>query len=211
LEDKVYTEQTQETSIIHLDKNENLKGLSFLDQLYQAILKKKVLEITYQSFSARAPNVFSFHPFILKEYNNRWFLVGKKADASGVMTLALDRLLSVEEDLTTPYLEEVFDGDRYYKNTIGVTVFGDDHIQTVVLKIDRKNAPYVRTKPFHASQQILERLEDGSVIFQLELNLNLELERLLLGFGASIEVLKPRQLRRRMRWHFKRAMEVYAS
>jgi len=53
LEDKVYTEKTKQSSIIHLDKNENLKGLEHLDTLYQAILKKIVLKITYKSFKAR--------------------------------------------------------------------------------------------------------------------------------------------------------------
>jgi len=46
LEDKVHTEKTNQSSIIHLDKNENLKGLEHLDVLYQAILKKLCLNIT---------------------------------------------------------------------------------------------------------------------------------------------------------------------
>lgn len=209
LEDKVYTEQTQETSIIHLDKNENLKGLAFLDQLYQAILKKRVLRIRYQSFSARQPNDFFFYPFILKEYNNRWFLVGKKTKSRELLTLALDRLIKVEEEDSIPYLNERFDGDAYYKNTIGVTVLAERHLQTIVLKVDKRNAPYVLTKPFHASQQVLEQLEDGSVFIQLRLHLNLELERVLLGFGSSIEVIKPRVLRRRMHQHFQWAVALY--
>ena len=61
LEDKVYTEKTHQSAIIHLDKNENLKGLEHLDTLYQAILKKIVLKITYQSFTARKPSEFVFH------------------------------------------------------------------------------------------------------------------------------------------------------
>jgi len=78
LEDKVHTEKNQQESIIHLDKNENLKGLEHLDTLYQAILKKICLTISYQSFKARESSDLIIHPYILKQFNNRWFLIGKK-------------------------------------------------------------------------------------------------------------------------------------
>ncbi|WP_261451200.1 helix-turn-helix transcriptional regulator [Marinilongibacter aquaticus] len=78
LEDKVYTEKNHRDSIIHLDKNEDLKGLEHLDVLYQAILKKLCLRIHYQSFKAKSPSYITLHPYILKEFNNRWFVVGRK-------------------------------------------------------------------------------------------------------------------------------------
>ena len=37
LEDKIYAEKSHTQPVIHLDKNEKLKGLHFLDELYQAI------------------------------------------------------------------------------------------------------------------------------------------------------------------------------
>ena len=70
LEDKVMVAQTQRQPVIDLEKNENLKGLEYLDLLYQAVLKRKVLLFTYQSFKARASSDFEFHPYLLKEYRN---------------------------------------------------------------------------------------------------------------------------------------------
>ena len=90
-----------------------------------------------------------------------------------------------------PYIDESFDGDVYYKNTIGVTVMNDTQIKEVLLKVDRYNAPYVLTKSFHWSQERVEELEDHSVIIKLTVHHNFELERLLLGFGEAVEVLKP--------------------
>lgn len=211
LEDKVYTEKTKSASIIHLDKNENLKGLVHLDALYQAILKKLCLKITYQSFKARVPSDFVFHPFILKEFNNRWFLVGKKHSEESIMTLALDRILRIEYDLKVTYQSDGFDGDDYYKDTIGVTVLKRGKPSAVVLKIDRYNAPYVLTKPFHASQEILEELAGGGVKIKLQVHQNFELERLLIGFGDGIEVLKPKALRTRIASKLERALALYDS
>lgn len=71
LEDKIYSEKSNTQPVIHLDKNENLKGLHFLEEIYQAIIKKVVLVITYKSFKSAEEKTFNFHPFILKEFNNR--------------------------------------------------------------------------------------------------------------------------------------------
>jgi predicted DNA-binding transcriptional regulator YafY len=208
LEDKVYTERTHQAPVIHLDKNEFLQGLEHLDVLYQAIIKKVVLKINYKSFRAREASVLTFHPFILKEFNNRWFLIGKTSVEKPVVNLALDRILSIEYDLKTPYLDESFNGDEYYKNTIGVTVLNDAQLQEVIFRVDNYNAPYILTKPFHASQEVLEMTDEG-VIFKIKVHLNFELERLILGFGDSIEVIAPGRLRNRILKKLKRSLEAY--
>ncbi|GAL76002.1 hypothetical protein JCM19275_2134 [Nonlabens ulvanivorans] len=51
--------------------------------------------------------------------------------------------------------------------------------------------------------------EDGSMTFQIFVNLNFELERLILGFGESIEVLKPRNLRQRIKRKTALAARIY--
>lgn len=211
LEDKVYTEKTHRTSIIHLDKNENLRGLKHLDVLYQAILKKIVLRITYQSFKARNPSEIIFHPFILKEFNNRWFLIGVVGKKTKISTFALDRILEVDYDLNIPFREENFNGDEYYKNTIGVTVLEEKHVQNISLKIDKSNAPYVLTKPLHHSQEVVKQHEDRSITITLKVHINFELERLILGFGDSIEVIAPRLLRNRIQKKLQIALQKYAK
>ena len=208
LEDKVYTEKTHQSSIIHLDKNEQLKGLEHLDVLYQAILKKICLRMTYQSFKARDADSFDFHPFVLKEFNNRWFVVGKKNVEQHILTLALDRIVGIDFNLEKEYLAHNFNADRYYANTIGVTVLTDEQLMNVVLRVDRSNAPYVLTKPFHHSQQLIKRDKKG-VVIELKVHLNFEFERLLLGFGDTIEVISPRILRSRIRRRLNQAAALY--
>lgn len=209
LEDKVYTEKTHQSAVIHLDKNEKLKGLEHLDVLYQAVLKKICLKIRYKSFKAREASEIILHPYILKEFNNRWFLVGKKNRERQILTLALDRIEKIDFDLKTKYIQGKFNGDEYYKNTIGVTVLNDEQCKEVVLEIDRSNAPYVTTKPFHHSQEVLEKLSNGGVRIKIKVHLNFELERMILGFGNSIQVISPRVLRNKMKRKLKSALDLY--
>lgn len=209
LEDKVYCNTEQKAAIIHIDKNEHLKGLEYLDVIYQSILKKIALNLEYKSFTSRNPQNFVFHPFILKEFNNRWFLVGVKDKRDQILTLALDRIVSIDMNLQTPYHDHDFDADTYYENTVGVTVLPQDQVQDIILKIDGHNAPYVLTKPFHHSQKLIQRHADKSITISLRLHHNYELERLILGFAESIEVIKPRRLKGRIKKQLKNAYLQY--
>ena len=209
LEDKVYTEQSRQTSIIHLDKNENLKGLHWLDELYQAIQKKVVLRIEYKSFKATQSSRFTFFPHLLKEFNNRWFLIGRNPKSAGVINLALDRILSVDYDFKTPYVEMEFDPDEFYKHVIGVTV-NRVRPTPIALRFDAWNAPYVITKPLHHTQRVISTLANGQVEITILVKPNFELERLLLGFGEAVEILKPSKLRKRIAERHKAAAQRYA-
>jgi predicted DNA-binding transcriptional regulator YafY len=209
LEDKIYAEKTSTQPVIHLDKNESLKGLHFLDSLYQAIIKKMVLKITYKSFTSRDENTFHFHAYILKEFNNRWFLVGRRRKTAPISNLALDRIIAVDFDFQAEYLEENFDAEKFYKNVVGITVNSGLQPRKVELKIDRVNAPYVLTKPLHNSQRLIKTNEDGSVIIHLFLIENYELHRLLLGFGSGLEVISPERLRNEMKGNLKTCLKQY--
>ncbi|WP_405574413.1 helix-turn-helix transcriptional regulator [Winogradskyella sp. Asnod2-B02-A] len=205
LEDSVNSSQKDKRAIIHLDKNEQLKGLEFIDVLYDAIQNKNVIELSYKSFKARKASVIRVHPQLLKEFNNRWFLLASQKGK--FVTLALDRMSEIFKLENETYEDFQIDGDVYYKDVVGVTV-SNSRAQRIQFKIDNKNAPYVITKPFHSSQRVIEKTNDG-VIFNIFVQINFELERLILGFGDSIEVMKPLKLRNRMIKKLKASVRSY--
>lgn len=211
LEDKIYAEKSHTKPVIYLDKNEKLKGLHYLDEVYQAIIKKVALVITYKSFKSREETKFNFHPFILKEFNNRWFIIGKKKGSQPITNLALDRIIAIDYDFNLTYLEENFDAESYYNNIIGVTMNSGLKPRRIELWIDAENAPYVLTKPLHTSQRLIKENENGSIIIHLFLIPNYEMERLLLGFGKGLEVLRPESLRNRMKSILEGAILRYKS
>jgi len=209
LENKIYTEHSQSRPIIHIDRNDNLKGLEHLNQLYQAVLKKKVIKVEYQSFKAKHANRIYFNPYLLKEFNNRWFLIGKQTNGNMIMNLALDRIQSFDVVEQMPFKDDhTFDPKTYYENVIGVTVNSGLMPRTIKLFINAENAPYVITKPIHCSQQLIEQNSNG-IIISIKLIPNYELERVLLGFGPGLEVLSPPSLRKKMGDLLKKVSERY--
>src|SRR5690606_11445938 len=114
LEDSVNS--TQQKSIIHLDKNERLKGLEYIDVLYQSILNKQVVDVFYQSFKAREPQKFTIHPQLLKEFNNRWFVISWYNEK--FFNLALDRIHSIKINKEITYIDKNIDGDKFFKEVV---------------------------------------------------------------------------------------------
>ncbi|MEJ7646159.1 MAG: WYL domain-containing protein [Chryseolinea sp.] len=209
LEDSVNTAGTDKRSIVHLETNENLRGLEFIDPIYQAIKNKVVVQLTYQSFKARTPNVLNFHAYLLKEYRNRWFVLGRKSSKEPLVTLALDRIKSIQTITTVKYIDNgKFDANEYYKEIIGVTVNEGNRPETVHLAIDRSSAPYVITKPLHHTQKVLST-SSGGIEITINVILNYELEREILGFGECITVIKPKKLRERIEGKLRKAINLY--
>ncbi len=210
LEDHVYTQKTQEKSLIDFEKNENLKGLEFLDELYQFILKKQAIEITYQSFKARQESTFTYYPYLLKEFRNRWFVIGQRKKNEGLMNLALDRIISIERSGKPFIFNAGFDSEIYYKNVIGVSVSPNLEPETVMLYVNHKHAPYVLTKPFHHSQKEVSR-DNYGVTIAFEVQLNFELEKEILGLGEGVKVIAPERLKRNIKERLYDAVDAYET
>ena len=177
------------------------RGAEFIGKIYEAVRKKQTLIIEYRSFKARKADKIVVYPYLLKEYRNRWFLICEKASnrSPQVNIFALDRIHSVERDRKHPFKKCVdFDPEHFFEDTSGVTKSIHDKAQHVVIKVDRQQAPYVESKPFHKSQKVERRFSDGSIEISLNIVINNELERLILGYGGFVEVMAPPAFRERV-------------
>ncbi|HTD99833.1 MAG TPA: WYL domain-containing protein [Mucilaginibacter sp.] len=194
LEDKIYTQKTHSNPVIDFEKNNNLKGLEWIEVIRKAIVAKKTICVTYQSFRAREASTFCFSAYLLKEYRNRWFVLGISHQRhKPLLNLALDRIQSITGHEDTYIKNTTIDFATYYNDVIGVTKSPNQRDCEVVFWINSANAPYVITKPLHHTQKLLSEDTDGK-IFSIRVIMNFELERELLGFGSKLRVLGPRIL-----------------
>ncbi len=208
LEDKIYSQKTDSPPVIDFEKNDNLKGLEWIEVIRKAIVAKKAICITYQSFKAREASSFCFSGYLLKEYRNRWFVLGVQHKRHQLLNLALDRIQSITEH-EDAYVENTsIDFSAYYSDVIGVTKSPGQRDCEVVFWIDNQNAPYVITKPLHHTQKLLSEEIDGK-IFSIRVILNFELERELLGFGAKMRIMRPRILVKQIKAQLKKTLENY--
>lgn len=213
LEDHVASMRYKVEPVILLENNERLKGLEYITPLHDAIMAKEVIKITYKTFTSEESQTFCFSPYILKEFRNRWFVFGKRHDSPDklILNLALDRIENIADaPKKEKYrVEKAFMPDVYFKNMIGVTRDFDSPVEHVVFEATPAQAPYIVTKPLHESQKEVERRSDGSVVFSIDVIINYELERDLLGFGERITIISPSFLVERLQERLAKSIENY--
>lgn len=194
--------------IIEFEQNDFLKGLEYITPLYNAILYRKVLSVSYRSFKRDTNQSISFHPYYLKQYKNRWFVFGLNDDLQVIANLALDRIVGIEESKKV-YIPNPIDFSEYFEDVIGVTVDKNAKLEKILLKVSTDLYPYIQTKPLHGSQKIKEK-SDTFVLIELELIPNYELESLILSHGEGIEILSPEILRNKIKNRIQMTLNNYA-
>jgi len=195
------------SKVIEFDENKYLVGKNYISELYESIISKRVLEIHYKSFKTNKEIKINFHPYYLKQYNNRWFVFGRNGEYDSIQNLSLDRILQIEY-LNDSYKEnDLVDFSEYFEDIIGVSL-EQRPIEKVVLKVEKSLLPYIQTKPLHESQYD-KTLDENYGLVVINVIPNYELESLLLSFGERVEVLEPEALRVKLKERIKKLSEIY--
>lgn len=213
LEDHLSAVRHEKEPVIYYEKNDALRGLHFIPQLYEAVSEKKPVVIRYQSFKAKDAHDFIFSPYVLKEFRNRWFVFGRREGAKMLLNLALDRIISISEaGKVHKFIEDpAFDPKTYFDDIVGVTKGPNDQKSVVKFLVAPEQVPYLVTKPLHHSQQVIQHNDDGSAVMQIEVVLNFEIERDLISYGEGLKVLYPRILVKHISNRLKAAAEQYET
>ena len=198
--------------VVGFDENKYLVGREYFSRLLSAISNKEVLDISYKSFKDDIVKHKIVHPYYIKEYNNRWFLLGRTEGYDTVSTLAFDRIESIDNAKDIEYIpnNEIDFNDDYFTEMIGVTKPLEETKQKVGIRISRNLYPYIATKPIHETQKV-KGTDDSGVTIEIELYINYELNQLLLSYGDGIEVLYPDALRRQLRSKLENALKNYGE
>lgn len=216
LEDHVASMRYNVEPVILLENNKRLKGLEYITPLHDAIMDRTAVKVSYKTFGSSETLSFPFSPYILKEFRNRWFVFGKRhnsPDNKLVINLALDRIEKIENvSKKDKYkYEPLFNPKLYFQNMIGVTREMESPVEHVVFESTAFVAPYIKTKPLHDSQKEIECKPDGGSVFSIDVIINYELERDLLGYGDGITVLSPSYLVDKIQSRLTRSIENYTK
>lgn len=196
---------TTSESVVSFQQNDQLKGLKHFTPLFQAIVKRQPLSILYEPFG-QLYEEWTIHPYYLKQFNNRWYLLGFNPAKNGLTHIGLDRIARIRE-VTGKYIDKPkdFDFERDYFNEIyGVTMPKNQPIWTVKLQFDEKRWPYIESKPIHVSQKVI-----GERSIQIDVRPNKDLDALLLSYGDQCKILEPKWLQSSIKAKFEAAVKIY--
>lgn len=184
-----------------------VKGAQFLGIILQAIKDRMELAFTYRTFTSQAEKEYTLQPYLLKEYRNRWYLIGYNATKDRVLTYALDRIGTLDVRQENFQVQESFDPDLFFKHSIGITSFQSDPVD-VTLSFTPIQGKYVKTQPLHHSQTVLVD-DDQEFRIRLHVLVTTELVMQILSYGGGARVLDPPELVNEIKQKLQESLQRY--
>ncbi len=184
-----------------------IKGTQYLEPIISAIENQQVIRLYYLPFYEDKPYFNEVHPYLLKEYGFRWYLVGLNEFKGQVRTYALDRIRDLKEAEGILYAPPLFDAEKYFKHAIGI-IAPEGTPALIKMAVQKTQAQYLITQPWHDSQNIEEETEE-EVIFSFRLHPTYEFKSLVLSLGKDGRIIEPYSLREELKNELVLMLEKY--
>lgn len=178
---------------VYQEPSSNTFSPEVLTELIKAIELKQSVEIFYQEFFGNETQ-FVVHPYQIREWRNRYYLIGKINKKVRLYNFALDRIAKTGAFGTQTFIENDTNIDEYYGKVFGITVLDDKEVEKVIFTLKLLPAEYLKTKPMHSTQRVIEETNEY-VKFEITVSPNIELKKELLSFGSALVVESPENLR----------------
>lgn len=175
-------------------------GELYLQPIIDAMKENRVINIIYKSYWEDSQKNYDVQPLCLKLFRQRWYVIVRKNVArkdAKIWICGLDRILSLQKTEETFTMPKDWDVQAYFDGFIGVIRDEDYDKEIVKIKMNAKQANYLRDLKIHRSQQEAERNDEYS-IFTYCLRPTFDFQQELLWNADKVEVLEPQWLRDEM-------------
>jgi len=183
-------------------------GTEYLLGILHAIKNRLQLHINYHSYWSSTQQLRKIHPYFLKEFKGRWYVIGKDVEKDKMRTFALDRIQDIEITKKT-FAQPKQRSDSYFKDSFGI-IAPDDNSRPIktVLWFNAFQGKYVKSLPLHHSQRIVNDDEDGLIV-ELFVHHTFDFEKEILSYGENIKVLEPSSLVNAIQQRLQLTMGIY--
>lgn len=166
----------------------------WLEVIVNAIAEGKAIEVSYQASWSDKPHTYCMHPYCLKLFKQRWYMIARRDEYDAPYVYALDERMKDIKILNKKLdIPKEFDAKELYKDYYGVIM---DYVdpEKVKIKVDADQVHYYESLPLHETQTIIEQNDEYS-IFEYYLAPNYDFKHELLSKGESVEVIEPKWFR----------------
>lgn len=197
-------EKVLSTSIEEVDFNERYpilktmepprsRGYEFMDLLLDCCKVGIPISFVHYSYKNEVFKPVVLHPYVVREFENRWYVFGYSETHNANRSFGLDRIyepikldLHYKKGNTKQILS--FLNDMY-----GVFPLTTEEPIPVVLRADRLTTKFLSAYPIHISQ-VVEKYDFGSSEITLTLIPTMELIQFVRSYGQSLKVVEPKWL-----------------
>ena len=169
-----------------------LQGLEHLKALLQAIKEKRIISFSHYNFSTEITKQFTIEPYLLREYQGRWYIWGMDKKLKADRMFGIERISNLKVSTKTFKPKKSIKPIEYFENIVGVN-YSNQETEKIVLSFTHTQGKYIKSLPMHKSQNILIDNEDELRI-ELEIVPNYEFMQKVLMHNSKVKVLEPKWL-----------------
>ncbi len=147
-------------------------------------------------------------PLVIKEAQNRWYIIGKDTSDNQIKTFGLDRITDFEILKERFKYPTNYNPEIAFKDSFGIVSSNGENPQKIILSFTKEQGKYVKSLPLHHSQKELLSNENEYQI-QLYLHPTYDFEMELLSLGSKVKVLEPESLKNSIMQKIKEALVRY--
>lgn len=196
-------------TIKHLaSQDENPEFRSAFETLALAWATGRKVRIWYRAARNPEPREHVLSPYFIEPGNKALYVVGHSDQYDSVITFKLERITEARLLDDTFEIPEEFMPAQVLADSWGI--FWGEPLEEVVLKFSPDVARRVDENVWHPSQQV-KKLPDGGRELRIEVSGTLEIEPWIKGWGPSVEVLAPEELRHKMAAEAREMAQVYSD
>ncbi|MCH7534931.1 MAG: WYL domain-containing protein [Bacteroidetes bacterium] len=168
------------------------KGWDYVAVLLNAAQKRLTVEFSYNKFNSDETTHHTVDPYFIKEYRNRWYLIGYSHAKDYFLTFGLGRIEDLQITTKRYTINSYFDPDKFFRHSYGITTH-EGKVEKVVLSFSKELAPYIRTMNIHDTQKIVK---DTDKEYRISINILISRELIaeILGWGKGVKVISPGSL-----------------
>ncbi|NGX84819.1 WYL domain-containing protein [Aequorivita sp. KMM 9714] len=194
---------------LSLDETSLVKNFQYFDNILEAIKNRKEISFQHNSFyhtDRNSPKSHIVKPHLLKEYQNRWYVVGETQE--GFRVFGLDRINGLQVLNNKPFKNKTEEANEILYHTVGLN-FSDYEPLRIVLCFHASQKPYLESLKLHRSQEELTDGLEGYYTIKLFVSYNFELKQQILKYGSLVEVLEPEFVRADIKKELENALKLY--
>jgi predicted DNA-binding transcriptional regulator YafY len=193
---------------VHLEKRQP-KGTENLYGLLHAIRNRVQIQFIHHKFWEDKPTVRTVNPYALKEFRNRWYVMGLDINDKQVKSFALDRITDLSIMKDNKFGEPLnFNMHEHFRFCFGIISPNHNAPEEIVLSFSPLQGKYIKTLPLHETQEILiDNQKELRIKLQLFITHDLLME--ILSFGDSVKIISPPQLIDEIVSTYKSALKQY--
>lgn len=195
--------------IIFLEKRKPA-GTENLSELIHSIKKKMIIKFSYHKYWEDEISERYVQPYALKEFKNRWYLLGKDSKDGKIKSFGLDRMTDL--NITGKYFKPTIDFniEDMYRYCFGLINADDKSPEEIILSFDPHQGNYIKSLPLHETQQILVDNEKELRI-QLKLFITHDFVMELLAHGKTVTVIQPQILIDELKDNYRIVLNKYQN